>query len=588
VTRDRQNLAYGKLHGLRRLLLRALPAFTLASGVVVYLSLQAPVSRRDRIVILLILCAVYTLVLSALRMALLGARAIWAHVFGRPDRAVGPLFPWELYLGLSGLLVNLGLIAAGYKDVTVRESTWPMRLSEPMGILILGLVLAGIVPPFRRLPFLRWMEAPSWAPARNLVLGLLLVTLLVPDSAPPQAVNASALPTVTKVARPPLFIFGVDGADWQILRAALATGRLPHIQEMASKGKTSSLDNEGYGYSPPVWTSIITGQSRHQHQIYDFVTRRSILLERPLDAWWEKIPPGFGVKSVLNALTRIGVVDERVTDSRDRKGPSLWQVLSHFGYRSLVVNYLMARPPDEINGVFLAPGSPALEEAVAPLRTVSLADLRGVKKQVLVEYELAADEFTRSSTVTAGLLQAEPFDVVTFYASWPDWFNHLMSLEDYENVLAGRFDRGVPAALLLAYERMDAFVGELRGQMPQANILVISDHGVGPGYRFRRRKLQHLLGCPGIFIAQGPDVSGSGSVPPVSMYDIAPTVLAYYGLPLAGDLQGRARGDVLPSANNAAAAVASYNGAVANRRGASGSDDPESILRRLRALGYVQ
>ncbi len=573
---------------MRRLLLRALPAFALASGLVLYLSFQAPVPRRDRLVIIVILCTVYTLVLSALRMILLGARAVWAHLLGKPDRAVGPLFPWELYLGLGGLIVNLALIAAGYKDVTVRETTWPMRLNEPMGILILGLVLACLVPIFRRLPFLRWMEALSWAPARNLVLGLLLVTLLAPDTAPPLAVNAAALPAVSKQSRRPLFIIGVDGADWEILRAALASGRLPHIQEMVSKGRTTTLDNEGYGYSPPVWTSIITGQSRHQHQIYDFVTRRSILLERPLDAWWEKIPPGFGIKSTLNALTRLGVIEERVTDSRDRRGPSLWQVLSHFGYRSLVVNYLMARPPDEINGVFLAPGSPALEEAIAPLRTVSLADLRGVKKQVLVEYELAADEFSRSSTVTAGLLEAEPFDVVTFYASWPDWFNHLMSLEDYENVLAGRFESGVPAALILAYERIDAFVGELRAQAPSANILVVSDHGVGLGYKFRRRRLQHVLGCPGIFIAHGPDVPGSGPVPPLSMYDVAPTVLAFYGIPLAGDLRGRARADILPGATDASAVVASYNGAVANRRGASGSDDPESILRRLRALGYVQ
>jgi hypothetical protein len=253
----------------------------------------------------------------------------------------------------------------------------------------------------------------------------------------------------------------------------------------------------------------------------------------------------------------------------------------------LVVNYLMARPPDEVNGVFLAPGSPALEEAMAPLRTVSLADLRGVKKQVLVEYELAADEFARSSTVAAGLLHAEPFDIVTFYANWPDWFNHLMSLEDYENVLAGRFDRGVPAALILAYERIDAFIGQLRAQAPEANIVIVSDHGVGLGYKFRVRRLQHVLECPGIFIAQGPDV-GLGPVPPVSMYDITPTILAYYGIPLAGDLRGRARGDVLPAANNTSGVVASYDGAVPNRRGSSGSDDPESILQRLRALGYVQ
>ena len=190
-------------------------------------------------------------------------------------------------------------------------------------------------------------------------------------------------------------------------------------------------------------------------------------------------PSGLRIKSAFNAFARVGFVEERLTNGGDRTGPSLLQILSRFGYRSLVVNYLLATPPEEINGVFLAPGSPALEEAVAPLRTVSMEDLRGVKKQLLVEYELAADDFARSAAVTLGLLRADRFDLATFYTSWPDWFNHLMSIEDYESVLAGRFENGVPAALLLAYERIYALVGHLRGLEPEANIIMVSDHGVG-------------------------------------------------------------------------------------------------------------
>lgn len=559
----------------------------LASGVVLYLSIQAPFSRRDRLVILLILCLVYTGVLAGLRALILGGRAVWVHLLGDPARAVGPLAPWELYVGLCGLLLNRGLVAFGYKDVTASEATWLMQSSGPVQVIGLAILFGALLLVFRRLPFARWMEAPSWSAARNLVLGLLLLTLLAPDTAPPIAASASSLPDVRKLSRRPLFVVAVDGVDWQILRAALRSGRLPHIELAVSRGSTSSLDNEGYGFSPPVWTSIITGQSRHYHQIYDFVTRRSPILERPLDSWWEQIPPGFGIKSTINTLTRVGLVEERLTDGRDRRGPSFWQILSHFGYRSLVVNYLMAHPPEEINGIFLGPGSPALEEAAAPLRTVSLRHLRGLKKQLLVEYELAADEFARSAAVTIGLVRAEGFDLGTFYTSWPDWFNHLMSLEDYENVLAGRFERGVPAALIQAYERLDDLIGQLRSAKPDANILIVSDHGVGLGYKFRQRRLQHVLGCPGIFIAQGPDVVASGPVLSWTMYDLSSTILAYFGVPLARDLKGRLRDDVLAVAPPTQV-VQSYDGAVVNRHGSTGGEDPKSTLTRLKALGYVQ
>jgi hypothetical protein len=559
----------------------------LAGGLVLFLSLEAAVSRRDRIVILFVLCATYTFVLSGLRMVLLGGRAVWAHLLGRPTTGIGPLFPWELYLGLCGLLLNVFLAASGYKDVATREMTWPMHLGLPVAILGMGLLFGTLLLVFRRLPFVRWMEAPSWSPARNVVLGLLAVTLLAPDETPPSVVSASTLPVVPKQSHRPLVVVGVDGVDWQILRAAVATERLPHIKELLERGTTSSLDNEDYGFSPPVWTSIITGQPRRHHQIYDFVTRRSLLLERPLDAWWERIPPGFGIKSGFNALSRVGLVEEHLTNGAERRGPSLWQILSHFGYRSLVVNYLLANPPEEINGVFLAPGSPALQEAVVPLRAVSVGDLRGVKKQVLIEYELAVDEFARSAAVTLGILRAEHFDFVTFYTSWPDWFNHFMSLEDYDRVRAGHFEDGVPAALILAYERIDAFIGHVRSEEPDANIVLVSDHGVGLGYKFRRRRLQHVLGCPGIFVAQGPDVAASGPVPALTMYDLAPTVLGYFGVPQARDLPGRLRSDLFASAP-IAQTVASYEAAIANRRRASGSEDLESVLLRLKALGYVQ
>jgi predicted AlkP superfamily phosphohydrolase/phosphomutase len=282
-------------------------------------------------------------------------------------------------------------------------------------------------------------------------------------------------------------------------------------------------------------------------------------------------------------------VQERLTDGRDRHGPSVWQILSRFGRRSLVVNYQIGSPPEEINGVFLTPGSPVMEEVTAPLRTVSLRRLPGLTRQIRVDFEVAEEEFARSAAVTGGLLTSDSFDLVTFYTSWPDWFNHLMSLQDYKDALDGRFEAGFPAVLLGAYERIDDFVGQLRSIAPNANLIVLSDHGVGTGYRFRQRRLQHVLGCPGVIVAHGPDVATRGAVPAVSMYDLTPTVLSYFGIPVAQDMHGRARQDliVLPQYDSRDL-VASYQAIVANRRRSADDAESEAMLERLKALGYVQ
>lgn len=561
----------------------------LASSIVCHLSLQAPMSRTDRLVVLFILSIAYTSILVAVRVILIGGQAVLVHLFGGPH-TLKPPAPWELYIGVCGLLINLAFVMFGYKDVLSRELTWPMQLREPLQAIGVGILLATLLLVFRLLPFRRWMNYGSRTVGWTVILGLPLLTLFPPDVAPRATALGASLPDVARLSRRPLLLFGLDGVDWQILRASLRTGRLPNIEKAVSEGTTSTLDNEDFGFSPPVWTTIITGQSRQHHQIYDFVTRRSPVLTRPLDAWWEKIPPGFGIKSTFNLLTRIGIVEERLTDGRDRRGPSLWQILSRFDYRNLVINYQIGNPAEEIKGIFLMPGSAVLEETTAALRTVSLGPLRGVNRQIRVDFELTADDFARSAAVTLGILRSESFDLVTFYTSWPDWFNHLMSLEDYDNVLAGHFEKGFPAALIKAYERLDDLVGRLRTAQPAANILIISDHGVGVGYKFRQRRLQHVFGCPGIFIAQGPDVVPTGPVPAVAMYDLAPTILAYFGVPRASDMPGRVRADVLemPVAPQPGWVVESYEAAVANRRRSPNSGDSDGILERLRTLGYVQ
>lgn len=462
-----------------------------------------------------------------------------------------------------------------------------MQLSLPVQGAIVVAVIALLLLTLRVVGFDGWMEKASDRRRAFLVVLPILLTLVPPDTFPAIPHGPPTLPKLEKRSRRPIVIIGADGLDWRILRSALRTGTLPHLEATVSQGVTASLDNNDYGFSPPVWTSFITGQGRNHHQIYDFVTRRSILLQRPLDAWWEKIPPGFGIKSSFNALTSTGLVEQRLADGRDRRGPSVWQILSAFGYRSLVVNYQVAQPPERINGIFLLPGASSLTEALGASASIPVGHLSGLSPKVRIELALAEVEFSRQIAVVAGLMKTESFDLVTFYTPWTDSFNHMMSVADYERAVEGQFDESTRAALIACYASIDRLVEQVRAAQPEANIIIVSDHGVGTGYKYRQRIVQHVLGCPGVFAAQGPDVAQSGEQPPVSMYDLTPTILAYFGAPLAKDFEGKPRADILTLAQPLNF-LTSYYGAVANRRRDKATEDGESISERLKALGYIQ
>ena len=74
--------------------------------------------------------------------------------------------------------------------------------------------------------------------------------------------------------------------------------------------------------------------------------------------------------------------------------------------------------------------------------------------------------------------------------------------------------------------------------------MVVSDHGVATGYRFRQPVMQHFYNSPGIFLAIGPDVHPARDPHPISMYRFTPTVLSYFGLPVAADFEGTAAGEI--------------------------------------------
>jgi hypothetical protein len=607
--------------------------FALAAAVVASVAFQVPIARRDRLVFVCLLAVLYGAVLTGLRsvLSLAAQLAIW-----KPKPGLAP----EYALAFAMVLVSRVLTPFGRKPLMVREVTWPLTcgpLVEILAIatvLVVGFALFLMVQPFviRAVRFLR--------PA---VLAAVAVGCLLLPPGPVRIGSARDVPSAIasgESARP-LIVLGLDGVDGVLLDRALKTGRLPALERISKNGFSGALDNEDYGLSPAIWTSLITGKDWGVHQISDFRQIESPLFEGLLAVFRKRGPAGFGINAVLAGLEYTGLVRARFVDGRDRRGPSVWQILSRHGRRSLVVNYMTSYPAERINGVFLSQfiyhvsGSGAtpsgfqypegfLAHAGLELAPQHVSDAsaspaaihdsesepgtRGSSGAVGVE---RADEreFDALASVTLELMRRERFDLVTFYTPWPDAFNHSMSVADYDEIVSGRFMSSRPAAFLLAYQKLDAFAAALRALAPDANVILLSDHGVRTAwhaYRFPegditillpqrieraafpvRKVLQHLYGCPGIVLADGPDIL-PGRGPDLSFRDLTPTLLAYFGVPLAEDMPGRPMTGVLRPATRRRS-VSSYDSIIPNDR-VDGLKPEIDRLRqqRLRALGYVQ
>jgi len=114
-------------------------------------------------------------------------------------------------------------------------------------------------------------------------------------------------------------IIGIDGATWRVANRLLQSGALPHFQALIESGVRGDLRSEAPLYSPPIWTTMVTGVSRKQHGIRHF---------------------------------RVG--NARLVSARDRRVPALWTLASRHGLRSAVIGWWATYPAESIDGLVVS------------------------------------------------------------------------------------------------------------------------------------------------------------------------------------------------------------------------------------------
>lgn len=517
-------------------------------------------------------------------------------------------------LALSGELEShvAARASAAFHDVLTRVPRdellgRPASLGDPVRA-----VLSGAVPP-----------------------GFAVEDVRIEFRSPPEQARNAALAVARTAAGAPVarvIYVGLDAADWQLIDPLIAAGKLPNFARLMREGVRADLRSYEPMVSPMLWTTALTGRSPDVHGITDFVADKPDGTKVPVPSTFRQVPALWEMLAVFGQSSGFAnfwctepaeeVPGILVTDLLDKI------VAAHDRGRAIPRN--TAWPPsfveaflEELYTTETVPAS-AVRAYAPSLSDAEIADGRRFWRdpQMRAEWKAQAGEQGRRSPVAAFLVHLaanshnvetigrrmiarDDLGVVGVYFYDIDEVGHnFMHLVPPPHPLSDPAERqrfgGVMEAV---YREQDAALGRLRAAAGPAAVFVVhSDHGFQHGADRPRGVLPFAQGQPvewhrhkGIFLAAGGPVRRNVTVPDVTLYDIAPTILALRGLPADDGMCGKIRADLFDpetAARLSGKRIGSYVAIAPARRYGDG-DDAESAeakeraLEALRGLGYV-
>ncbi|MFN2390032.1 MAG: alkaline phosphatase family protein [Actinomycetota bacterium] len=250
---------------------------------------------------------------------------------------------------------------------------------------------------------------------------------------------------------PRLIVLGWDSATFDVTGPLMDAGRLPALKELTTRGFAAPLRSTWPPMTDCAWTSAFTGRNPGAHGIFGS---------------WYRAP---------------GAYECRYFSGRDRRVPALWEMTR--GVRHLVWNVPMTFPPEPVDGVMVAGyGAPPGARFCAPDATQDELGAEWPLDELLDRaphgsLERFLDELLRGLIAQAEALpwMARRAGADCVVAVWP----HIDRAQHFFWRFR-RTDHRFADAVDCVYEAMDRATGVVIDAFPDADVLVVSDHGAGP------------------------------------------------------------------------------------------------------------
>lgn len=349
-----------------------------------------------------------------------------------------------------------------------------------------------------------------------------------------------------------VLLIGWDAADWEHINPLLDAGELPTLESLINEGVMGNLATLQPVLSPMLWNSVATGKYAFKHGVHGFI---------------EPDPVNGGA---------------RPCSSYSRKVKALWNIFTQQGLRSNVVGWWASHPAEPINGTVVTnafngvkfdaeKGWQFSKGTIHPAdKAEFLAQFKVFPNELSHEHifpfipnadridqekDARLDSFVKVLAETATIhavatvvMETEPWDFMAVYYNAIDHFCHGFmqyhpprmpntseeDFEIYKDVINGAYR---------FHDMMLERLLDLAG--PETTVVLCSDHGFESG-NLRPLAVPREPAGPatwhrdhGIVVMRGPGLKRDERIYSASLIDIAPTILAMYGLPIGEDMDGR-------------------------------------------------
>ncbi|KTG10448.1 hypothetical protein AUR64_12865 [Haloprofundus marisrubri] len=243
-----------------------------------------------------------------------------------------------------------------------------------------------------------------------------------------------------------VYVVGLDGADWSLLRDGMDAGEFPGFARVADEGVTGNLESTLPPITFPAWKCYSTGKNPGKLGVYEW----------------------FGYDREEQSIT--------TNDSSNFRSREYWDVLADHGVTPAVVNMPTTHPPNTDDGVLTVAGSPASERGEFTKPTSLKSELLDAVPNYRTKPDLVLDEATPEElTSEATTLADQRFDAAEWFADEKNCDLVHLTVFVTDTVQHRLWDH--PEKIQELYGRIDARLTALLEREDTETVFLMSDHG---------------------------------------------------------------------------------------------------------------
>jgi len=266
-----------------------------------------------------------------------------------------------------------------------------------------------------------------------------------------------------------VFVIGLDGVPLDLLENWMKQGHLPRLKSLIDQGVTGKLKSTVPHTSGPAWSSFMTGKNPGKTGVYDFLYRDK------------------------NSYTFLP------NNTHTRAGKAIWDILSEEGLKVGVMNVPMTYPVSPVNGAlisgFLTPYY--AKDFYYPEDLLERLEAKIGQKYYIYPLETFNDKNPQPYFGASHKMLDMQTASISFLMEHLDWDFLMGVFFDTDRILhqvwhyldpthpmrKGDAGEDKSGPVLAYFEHLDSCIGQLVDQAgPDANIVVMSDHGMGAAH----------------------------------------------------------------------------------------------------------